>query len=156
MQPNSSLEQLRDTTVEILENATDWQLKPLVAATKVSISSVKSILSKNPNQEQEQSLCSLKKKRQSKCPVTNLNRSDMHHKQNYVEYKIDYLFSQHGHTILRLPPYHLDLNPIEMIWASVKNYVAANNVTLKHADAKRLAEEKFSAIKKNGAKFVCG
>lgn len=36
-----------------------------------------------------------------------------------------------GHEVLRLPPYNPDLNPIEMVWATVKQYLATINVTLK-------------------------
>lgn len=38
-------------------------------------------------------------------------------------YKIDAVLAQHGHSVLRLPPYHPDLNPIELIWATVKDYI---------------------------------
>lgn len=42
-------------------------------------------------------------------------------------YKIDRLAEECGHTVLRLPPYHRDLNPIELLWAKVKHDVAMNN-----------------------------
>ena len=47
-------------------------------------------------------------------------------------YRIDQLFKEAGHTVLRLPPYHCDLNPIELIWSQLKRYVAANNVTFNY------------------------
>jgi transposase len=34
-------------------------------------------------------------------------------------------------TVLRLPTYHPDLNPIEKIWGIVKARIAAKNVTFK-------------------------
>ncbi|XP_040071785.1 uncharacterized protein LOC120844203 [Ixodes scapularis] len=34
-------------------------------------------------------------------------------------------------TVLRLPPYHCELNPIELIWARVKREVASKNITFK-------------------------
>ena len=34
---------------------------------------------------------------------------------------------EHGHTVLRLPVAHCELNPIELAWASVKGYVAKHN-----------------------------
>ena len=36
-------------------------------------------------------------------------------KDQHKTYKFDFLLQQHGHTVLRLPPYHPDLNPIELI-----------------------------------------
>lgn len=43
-----------------------------------------------------------------------------------------------GHTVLRLPPYHCELNPIELAWAMVKTYVKQNNNTFKIDDVKNL------------------
>lgn len=34
-----------------------------------------------------------------------------------VKYLIDEIIESAGHIVLRLPPYHPDLNPIETIWA---------------------------------------
>ena len=48
-------------------------------------------------------------------------------KPRYKRYLIDELFNQKGHDVLRLPPYHPDLNPIELVWASMKEYVANKN-----------------------------
>jgi len=36
-------------------------------------------------------------------------------KYNYSHYVIDRLAKDSGHEILRLPPYHCDLNPKEMV-----------------------------------------
>lgn len=44
-------------------------------------------------------------------------------------FKSDEIITKAGHTVLRLPPYHPDLNPIEMIWGAVKNAIASRNVT---------------------------
>lgn len=43
-------------------------------------------------------------------------------------YEIDQLVGDHGHTVVRLPPYHCDLNPIELIWGIAKHKIASNNV----------------------------
>ena len=32
------------------------------------------------------------------------------------KYKVDTYLESKGHTVLRLPPYNCDLNPIELIW----------------------------------------
>ncbi|XP_054281219.1 uncharacterized protein LOC128998888 [Macrosteles quadrilineatus] len=42
-------------------------------------------------------------------------------------FKVDKIEEEFGHTVLRLPPYHCDLNPIELVWAKVKNEVARTN-----------------------------
>ena len=34
---------------------------------------------------------------------------------------------EYGDEILHLPPYHCELNPIELAWAAEKNYVAGEN-----------------------------
>ena len=50
------------------------------------------------------------------------------------------------YTVARLPPYHLDLNPIELIWANVKGYVARNNNTFKMKDVSALLAEGIPRI----------
>ena len=42
------------------------------------------------------------------------------------EYKLDRIAEGRGISILRTPPYHPELQPIETCWAVVKNYVADN------------------------------
>jgi len=49
------------------------------------------------------------------------------HKPQYKTFAIDRLLADHGHTVLRLPPYHTDLNPIEQIWVIVKTRIAVKN-----------------------------
>ncbi|KAL0895149.1 hypothetical protein ABMA27_013600 [Loxostege sticticalis] len=39
------------------------------------------------------------------------------------QYEIDEIFGEFGHTVVRLPPYHCDLNPIELIWANAKQKI---------------------------------
>lgn len=38
------------------------------------------------------------------------------------EFKLDKIAEAHGHTILRTPQYHCELQPIEICWGTVKNY----------------------------------
>jgi transposase len=61
-------------------------------------------------------------------------------------YKVDTLLAKHAHSFLRLPPYHPGLNPIEKIWALVKNWVASHNITFKTDDIVQLLY-KFSSVK---------
>jgi hypothetical protein len=66
----------------------------------------------------------------------------------FKTFKIDAVLVEHGLSVLRLPPYHPDLHPIELIWASVKEYIARKNVSFRPDDATKLAEEKFNIIMK--------
>ena len=65
------------------------------------------------------------------------------------QYEVDTLLKRHGHDVLRLPPYHCDLNPIELIWADMKRNVAQQNTTFKKIDVKQLIEESFGIIDHN-------
>ena len=49
---------------------------------------------------------------------------------------IDKIAQRYGREVLRLPPYHCDLNAIELIWANEKNFVARENtkMTMKFAE----------------------
>src|ERR1700730_14767545 len=50
-------------------------------------------------------------------------------------YIIDEIAEKSGHTVLRTPPYHPELQPIEICWGIVKNEVARNcNFTMKNLE----------------------
>jgi hypothetical protein len=76
-------------------------------------------------------------------------------KPTFQKFSTDSLFARYGHVALRLPPYHPELNPIEKMWAIVKNWVAMKNVTFQLQDVRKLAEEKFSFITKEEWLPVC-
>lgn len=78
------------------------------------------------------------------------------HKPRFSRYRLDTLLSEHKHNVLRLPPYHPEFNPIEKIWAIVKNWVAARNTTFKMADVEDLAKQKFAEITPEIWSNVCG
>ncbi|CAG9119893.1 unnamed protein product [Plutella xylostella] len=67
-------------------------------------------------------------------------------KKKYVLKYVDELAASKGVTVLRLPPYHCELNPIELIWAQVKSYVGRNNKSFKMAEIKTLLNEGFARI----------
>lgn len=73
----------------------------------------------------------------------------------YYYYRLDALLEEEGHVVLRLPPYHPQLNPIELIWATVKNWVAAHNTTFRMCDVEKLAREKFKDITVQEWKNIC-
>lgn len=77
------------------------------------------------------------------------------HKPEHRKYELDALLHGYGHSVLRLPPYHPELNPIEKIWAIVKNWVASNNANYTLTDVKNLALEKFNAITAQEWSAVC-
>lgn len=68
------------------------------------------------------------------------------HKPRFKRFKVNALLEENGHTVLRLPPYHPDLNPIEEIWAQIKGYVAKKNVSFKLDDAMKHAIDKIEAM----------
>lgn len=42
---------------------------------------------------------------------------------------LDGLAAEEGHQVVRLPPYHCELNPIELIWSQLKGFVRSRNTT---------------------------
>ncbi|XP_072930356.1 uncharacterized protein [Epargyreus clarus] len=71
------------------------------------------------------------------------------------EYEIDNLLKSHGHSVLRLPPYHCDLSPIEMVWSSMKRNVAERNVGKSSAEMPQLIQNAFDKITKEEWKNHC-
>lgn len=62
-------------------------------------------------------------------------------KKKYAAYRIDEIAAEQGHTVLRLPPYHCELNPIELVWSQVKGHVSANNRSFKVDEVMKLTCE---------------
>lgn len=61
-------------------------------------------------------------------------------------YELDQIALEMGHEVVRLPPYHCQYNPIELIWAQVKNEVATKNVSFKISDVEKLVNEALDAV----------
>ena len=74
-------------------------------------------------------------------------------------YEVDTMLTENGHHVVRLPPYHCELNPIELIWGDMKGYISRQNNTFKVNDVKHLIDESFAQIDgkkwKNACKHVC-
>ena len=77
-----------------------------------------------------------------KVELLDLVRSSSHKKTYFV----DELAKEHGHQVLRLAPYHCDLNPIELIWAQMKRSVRARNTNGTLASVSSLVEEAVAGI----------
>lgn len=80
-----------------------------------------------------------------------LNKSELiqivnAHKPQTPVYIIDEIAYSKGHKVLRLPPYHCHFNPIEMIWAQMKGYVARNNKTFTIAEVDKLTRQAVDNI----------
>lgn len=67
-------------------------------------------------------------------------------KPRYVRYRVDSAAERAGCIVLRLPPYHCELNPIELIWAQMKRGVAARNATFKLTDVEALLIEEAAKV----------
>ncbi|KAJ0176699.1 hypothetical protein K1T71_007878 [Dendrolimus kikuchii] len=61
-------------------------------------------------------------------------------------YAVDALLKSHNHELLKLPPYHCDLNPIEKMWSLVNRRVADKNVGHDPKEIVRLTEEAFETV----------
>lgn len=64
------------------------------------------------------------------------------HKDQFKSFSIDKILAEHNHSVLRLPPYHPDHNPIQMAWSMIKQHVASKNVKWNINKAIELVEEK--------------
>ncbi|CAG4961088.1 unnamed protein product [Colias eurytheme] len=61
-------------------------------------------------------------------------------------YEVDLLLQDHGHKVVRLPPYHCDLNPIELIWGLLKRRIAEKNVGQEAKSIVKITEDAFRSI----------
>lgn len=68
------------------------------------------------------------------------------HRKKYDKYVIDEMAKAQNKIVLRLPPYHCELNPIELIWAEIKNFVAEHNTTFKFADMKTIFHNAIATV----------
>ncbi|XP_073959757.1 uncharacterized protein [Choristoneura fumiferana] len=61
-------------------------------------------------------------------------------------YETEELLNENGHEVLKLPPYHCDLNPIEMIWSLAKRRVASRNMGVPASEMENLIKECFHSV----------
>lgn len=73
------------------------------------------------------------------------------HKSKFTVFKVDAWLAQHGHSVLQIPPCHADLNPLEKVWAIIRDFVAERNANiifneLVEEKLKWIAEEQWISI----------
>ncbi|XP_053618380.1 uncharacterized protein LOC128679904 [Plodia interpunctella] len=71
-------------------------------------------------------------------------------KSHFTEdiYKIDEVLKRNGHEVLRLPPYHPDLNPIELVWGDIKGQLAQKSIDSNLDQKKEILERLFAEYPK--------
>ncbi|KAH8038358.1 hypothetical protein HPB51_001141 [Rhipicephalus microplus] len=69
--------------------------------------------------------------------------------------RIDTLAATHGHEVLRVPPYHCEFNPIELVWSQVKGYIAARNTGFTLAEVEKLLPEALASVKQEKWQNCC-
>ncbi|CAC5392648.1 unnamed protein product [Mytilus coruscus] len=95
----------------------------------------------------------------TKAPTSNSRKDDMKDFLNKhgVEFDSKFTRDHHrlfkdeflkkkGHDVLRLPPYHCDLNPIELILGDLKGFIDQDNSTFKLNDVESLIQKGFEQI----------
>ncbi|CAF1086571.1 unnamed protein product [Didymodactylos carnosus] len=68
------------------------------------------------------------------------------------EYMADKAAMKHNVQLVRIPVKHCALNRIELVWASLKNFVCSNNVRFSLNDVEQLTKEFLSSIDPNHVK----
>jgi transposase len=78
------------------------------------------------------------------------------HKPLHKNFSIDNIMAAHGHAVLRLPPHHPDFNPIEPVWADVKQSAGTENVSFNLDEVAKKCGKWFSEFgTENRKKKVC-
>lgn len=77
------------------------------------------------------------------------------HKDRCKEYKIDSILKINNHSVLRLPPYHPELNPIRKIWPLIKSGMGKRKDLTNVKNKMKLAEEKINSITLQQWKNLC-
>lgn len=67
-------------------------------------------------------------------------------KSRFLSYIVDNTAVRAGCIVLRLPPYHCEFNPIELVWAKVKNGIAADNRDFKLSTVDVILRDKIKQV----------
>jgi transposase len=80
-----------------------------------------------------------------KCDLLKLVKENVYSKQ----FTVDDIIRKAGHIPLRLPPYHCELNPIELIWAQLKKIISKHNFNNNSIEFSKLISNAFKKIDSN-------
>lgn len=61
-------------------------------------------------------------------------------------YVVDEVARENNKIVLRLPPYHCELNAIELAWSWIKHHVCMNNTTFKLKDVHNLLKDALEYV----------
>ena len=70
-------------------------------------------------------------------------------REKFSDKVMETIAKEYGHEILRLPPYHCELNPIELAWAAEKNYVAGENKDMSLDSVEKLFRKKREELRED-------
>lgn len=76
-------------------------------------------------------------------------------RSQFSSYEIDSYAKEYGMFVLRTPPYHCELNPIELVWSQLKRHVAQHNVKFKINLLEGLINDAFLSITSDHWKNYC-
>ena len=68
-------------------------------------------------------------------------------RDRYPAKTVESIAKNAGHETLRLPPHHCELNPIEMVWGVLKNYVATENKDMILKSVEELFRKRHAELK---------
>ena len=67
----------------------------------------------------------------------------------FNKYAVDEMAKAHGHTVLRLPPYHCVFNPIELLWGYQKQVLRRESSSRTIEEAQQACKRVFAKIPKD-------
>jgi transposase len=70
-------------------------------------------------------------------------------RSEYTPCVVDKMAEQSGVTVCRLPPYHCELNPIELVWSQINRHIAVYNTQFKASFMNNLIDNEFDAVSDN-------
>ena len=70
-------------------------------------------------------------------------------REKFPDKVMETVAKEYGHEILRLAPYHCELNPIELAWAAEENYVAGENKDMSLDSVEKLFRKKREELPKD-------